>query len=144
MSNPPEDTFQAAFWAAKRALFDASEAAFARHGVRPGQQFILQALWAEDGLTPGEIARRVRLATPTVTKTATRMASAGLVVREPHPSDARLVRIRLTPRGRQLRRAIAAERRRLTDRALAGLSEKSRTLLVRCLQQIRLNLVEGA
>jgi hypothetical protein len=33
----PED-FQAAFWAAKRAIATASEAAFGRHGVRAGQQ----------------------------------------------------------------------------------------------------------
>src|SRR5580692_7637247 len=61
--------------------------AFARHGVHEGQQFVLRSLWAEDGLTPGEVARRLGLATPTVTRATTRMEAAGLLRREPHPSD---------------------------------------------------------
>ena len=93
------DEFQAAFWAAKRAMAEAAEAAFQRHGVRSGQQWILRCLWAEDGLSPGEIARRLDLATPTVTKAATRMEAAGLLTRHGHPADARLVRLCLTDRG---------------------------------------------
>src|SRR6266508_4474019 len=103
------DQFQAVFWAAKRAMKEASDAAYGRHGVRNGQQFILMSLWHEDGLTPGEIARRLGLATPTVTKAATRMEAAGLVVRRPHPSDARLVRIHLSDRGRHLQKVLAEE-----------------------------------
>jgi len=49
--------FQTAFWATKHALAAATAAAFSRHGVHQGQQFILRQLWAEDGQTPGEIAR---------------------------------------------------------------------------------------
>ena len=39
-----------------------TSAAFSRRGVHEGQQFILRRLWAEDGLTRGEIARRLGLA----------------------------------------------------------------------------------
>ena len=64
-----------------------------RHGVRVGQHIVLTVLWEQDGLTPGEIARRLGSATPTVVNTATRMEEAGLVVRRPDPADARLVRL---------------------------------------------------
>ncbi|HEX6676170.1 MAG TPA: MarR family transcriptional regulator [Actinomycetes bacterium] len=137
------DQFQAVFWAAKRAMKEASDAAYGRHGVRNGQQFILMALWHEDGLTPGEIARRLGLATPTVTKAATRMEAAGLVVRRPHPSDARLVRIHLTDRGRNLQKVLDDEMRRLSERALASLSEQERASFVRLLDQLHRNLVRG-
>jgi DNA-binding MarR family transcriptional regulator len=50
--------------------------AFGSHGVRAGQQFILRTLWDEDGLTPGEIARRLGLPTPTVTKATALVESA--------------------------------------------------------------------
>src|ERR1700756_248438 len=96
----PGDDFQAAFWSAKHALSMVTATAFSRHGVHEGQQFILRCLWTEDGLTPGEIARRLGLAPPTVTRAATRMEAAGLLRREPHLSDRRLVRLRLTERGR--------------------------------------------
>src|SRR5438094_7202581 len=59
----PAPDFQTAFWATKHALAAATAAAFSRHGVHQGQQFILRQLWAEDGQTPGEIARRLGLAT---------------------------------------------------------------------------------
>jgi DNA-binding MarR family transcriptional regulator len=132
--------FQQAFWAAKRAMAEAAEAAFRRHGVRAGQQFILRCLWDEDGLTPGEIARRLELATPTVTKATARMEAAGLLVRRPHPTDRRLVRLHLTERGRSLRDVIDGEVEQLTERALASLSEPERNHLVRFLRQIRHNL----
>jgi hypothetical protein len=65
MSNDQQlPDFQTAFWAAKHDLAVATAAAFSRHGVHEGQQFILRLLWAEDGLAPGEISRRLGLATP--------------------------------------------------------------------------------
>ncbi|MCP2256794.1 DNA-binding transcriptional regulator, MarR family [Streptoalloteichus tenebrarius] len=134
------DDFQPAFWAAKRALTRAAEAAFARHGVREGQQFVLLTLWREDNLTPGEIARRLGLATPTVTRTTSRMEAAGLVVRRPHPTDARLVLIQLTERGRALQDALNEEVRRLSDRALRGLDDHERQEFVRMLELLRHNL----
>src|SRR6201992_1204769 len=72
----PAVDFQAAFWSAKHALALASATAFSRHGVHEGQQFILRRLWAEDGQTPGEIAKALGLATSTVTRAATRMEAA--------------------------------------------------------------------
>ena len=134
------DDFHAAFWAAKKAMAEAAEAAYRQHGVWPGQQFILQALWDTDGQTPGELAKRLDLATPTVTRTASRMAATGLLRREAHPSDARLVRLCLTDRGRELEDTMAAERLRLTGRALDGLSADEREHLVRLLKKVHLNL----
>lgn len=132
--------FQTAFWTTKRAMFDAGERIFGAHGVRSGQQFVLRCLWDEDGLSPGEVARRLNLATPTVTRTADRLAAAGLLQRERHDTDARLVRLRLTVEGRRLESVIAQEMKRLTEEALAGFSPKERFLLIALLQRIHQNL----
>jgi MarR family transcriptional regulator, organic hydroperoxide resistance regulator len=135
-----DDNFQTAFWEAKRALAMAAEAAYNRHGVRSGQQFILRCLWHTDGQTPGEVAKRLDLATPTVTRAATRMEAAGLLRRAPHPSDARLVRLCLTTKGRALESTIADEMRRLTARALDGLDAAERKALIAALHTVRDNL----
>ena len=132
--------FQTAFWSAKHALAHASAAAFAQHGVHEGQQYVLRCLWRDDGLSPGEIARRLGIATPTVTRAATRMEATGLLRREPHPSDRRLVRLRLTDRGRELEKVIDEQTNQLTERALATLSAAERESLVRALHEIRRNL----
>lgn len=141
---PDEDDFQAAFWNAKRAMMEASEAAFRRHGVRAGQQHILRVLWREDCLTPGEIARRLDLTTATVSKMTSRMQATGLVERRPHPSDGRLVRVCLTERGTALEEVIGEEMGRVTERALGTLGPGQRTELVRYLGEIRRNLEAAA
>ena len=136
----PAVDFQAAFWSAKHALALASATAFSRHGVHEGQQFILRRLWAEDGQTPGEIAKALGLATSTVTRAATRMEAASLLRRQPHESDRRLVRLRLTDRGRALEEVIDREMDQLTERALVSFGPAERTVIVRALQDIKRNL----
>lgn len=140
MSEDPTAAFQPAFWAAKRVLAQASATAFARHGVHEGQQYILARLWAEDGLSPGELARGLGLSTPTVTRAATRMETAGLLRRAPHERDRRLVRLFLTDRGRALEKVIGREIDELNERALATLGEQERATLVRLLGSISRNL----
>jgi MarR family transcriptional regulator for hemolysin len=68
-----------------------------RHGVRVGQNVILEWLWIRDGQTAGELASALGIAAPTVVRSAERMRAAGLLRRRPHESDGRLVRLWLTP-----------------------------------------------
>lgn len=140
MSEDPTKDFQPVFWATKRVLAHASATAFSRHGVYEGQQYVLQCLWAEDGLTPGEVAKRLGLATATVTRATARMEAAGLLRREPHEHDRRLVRLFLTQRGRALETEIAREMDRLSERALSSLDSAERAALVQALHSIRKNL----
>ncbi|MCX4095353.1 MarR family transcriptional regulator [Nocardia sp. alder85J] len=139
-----DDDFQTAFWSAKHALAVAAAAAYAEHGVYEGQQFILRCLWAEDGLAPGEVAKRLGLATPTVTRATTRMEAAGLLRREPHPTDRRLVLLHLTERGRELEHRIEEAGALLTERALAGFTAAERVGVLAALRRIEGNLSRGA
>jgi DNA-binding MarR family transcriptional regulator len=110
------------FTQAAKLLREAADEAMSQHGVRVGQHIVLSALWDQDGLTPGEIARRLGIATPTIVNTATRMEEAGLVARQPDPADARLVRLYLTPRGRSVREPVRAARAALERHATASLT----------------------
>jgi DNA-binding MarR family transcriptional regulator len=69
------------------------------------------------------------------------MEAAGLLRREPHPGDRRLVRLLLTERGRSLEGVIAAETDKLTERALATFGPAEREALIRALAAIRRNLI---
>jgi DNA-binding MarR family transcriptional regulator len=68
------------------------------------------------------------------------MEAAGLLRREPHPDDRRVVRLRLTDRGRVLEKVIDAEMEQLTDRALASLSAPERDAFISALELVRRNL----
>jgi MarR family transcriptional regulator, organic hydroperoxide resistance regulator len=124
------------FTRASKLLRAAADDAMSAHGVRVGQNIVLEALWDTDGLTPGQIAQRVGLTTPTVVNTTTRMEGAGLVVRRPDPHDARLVRVHLTEHGLSVRGVIEAERDGLARRATAGLTKDERRHLHTSLQKI--------
>ncbi|KAA1398017.1 MarR family winged helix-turn-helix transcriptional regulator [Aeromicrobium ginsengisoli] len=121
---------------AQKLVSTASDDAMRPHGVRIGQNLILEVLWDEDELTPGELARRLHLAPPTIVKTTTRMEAAGLLERIPDPLDGRLVRLRLTAHGRACQTPIQEARRLLAERATADLTAEERAVLEVALQKI--------
>lgn len=128
--------FLTLFTRASKLMRGAADDAMSRHGVRVGQNLVLEVLWEEDGLTPGELAERLQVATPTVVKSATRMQASGLVTRRRDPDDARLVRLYLTDRGHSVRKAIETERDELVRRATAALTEQERRYVMRALAKI--------
>lgn len=135
------DDLLALFTQAAKLLREATDEAMSRYGVRVGQHIVLAVLWEQDGLTPGEIARRLGTATPTIVNTATRMEEAGLVVRRPDPADARLVRLHLTPRARSVREPVRDARAALEQHATAELTaaelDHLRSSLTKIITQLR-------
>jgi MarR family transcriptional regulator, organic hydroperoxide resistance regulator len=129
------------FTQAAKLLREAADETMNRHGVRVGQHIVLTVLWEQDGLPPGEIARRLGVATPTIVNTATRMEEAGLVVRRPDPADARLVRLYLTARGRAVREPVREARAALEREATATLTaaerDHLRSALVKIIAQLQ-------
>lgn len=121
---------------AHKLLRAAADEAMTEHGVRLGQNLVLEVLWAADGLTPGELAGRLQVTTPTVVNTATRMEKDGLIERRPDPADGRLVRLHLTPKARAAQRPLEEARRQLADHALATLTGEERAVLATALQKI--------
>ena len=136
------DEFLAVLTSVSRAVKAHLESRLLSHGVHAGQQFILESLWREDGLTPGELAHRIGVETPTVTRAAQRMEVTGLVRRIPDPEDARLVRVYLTERGREVQMLLPALLSSATEEVLAGLTQEDRTELVRLLKRMQKNLLE--
>jgi MarR family transcriptional regulator for hemolysin len=134
--------FLTLFTRASKLLRGATDDAMSRHGVRVGQNMLLEVLWERDGLTPGELAERLHVATPTVVKSATRMEGVGLLTRRPDPNDARLVRLYLTKQGRAVRKAIEAERDALDRHATETLTPNERKHLVAALQKIVAQLAD--
>jgi len=58
-------------------------------------------LAADGDLSPGDLARRLRMRSGAITALLDRLAAHGHIEREPHPSDRRKLVIRLTAAGRE-------------------------------------------
>lgn len=135
-----EQAIRETFIRAARLARDRTDKALAAHGVRAGQQFTLRALWDEDGLTPGELARRIGVEKPTIVRSLARMEAAGLVERRPDPVDGRLVRVWLTDRGRALHEIVPALEDEIVERALDGFTGDERRQFAGYLRRLLANL----
>ncbi|MBM9459797.1 MarR family transcriptional regulator [Nocardioides sp. zg-536] len=82
-------------------------------------------------LTVGALAAREQVRPPSMTRTVTTLAEAGLVERLAHPTDGRQVVVRLTDAGKTLIEADRVRRDRWLSRRLAELSAEDRDVLRR-------------
>ena len=117
----------------------ARRAAFAAHGLEPWEFDVLSALRRQGPpyrLSPGALLRATLVTSGTMTNRIARLASGGLVSRQPDPQDKRGVFVVLTDRGRQAADAALADLL-LSERALlAGLDEDQRDELARLLRTL--------
>ena len=109
-------------------------------GLHVGQEMVLIELWREDGLRGGELAERLGVEPPTVTKMLRRLERCGLVIRRRDPEDARSFRAYLTDEGRSLEEPVARCWARVEEKTLAGMSAGERRNLHRLLTKVRANL----
>jgi DNA-binding MarR family transcriptional regulator len=72
-------------------------------GLNSGAELLLAELWREDGIMQSELAERLAVRPPSVTKVVRGLAAQGFVERRVHPDDARISLVFLTRAGRALR-----------------------------------------
>ncbi len=138
-----DTTFFTLFGAVHRTNKEFVDRLLQPYGVRVGQQFILQLLWeTQEDLPIGEIATRLGVETPTITRTVQRMIRQGLVEKYPHSTDGRLVMVRLTERGWELRSILPSVLTKAQEQLLAGLSDVEQALLIRLFRQMLQNIGE--
>lgn len=117
--------------------------AFSDLGIRVGQDMVLLRLWQEDGLTPSELASRLKVEPGTVSKVLSRMEKVDLVTRRRDPEDARSFKVYLTERARALREPVESRWQGVEDRMVEKLSPEERVVLHRLLSRIRDDLSTG-
>ncbi|MFV2087865.1 MarR family winged helix-turn-helix transcriptional regulator [Micromonospora sp. LOL_021] len=110
--------------------------------LHPGQDVLLWVLGQEpEGLTVSEVAARLGVEQPTVTRSLSRLEHGGWFVRKSVPSDRRLTRIVLTDKGRSGVSQIEVAWRTLAETATAGMANDQRATLVELLDKVRGNLL---
>lgn len=109
-------------------------------GLHVGQEMVLIELWEQDGLRGGELAARLGVEPPTVTKMIQRLENCGLLTRRQDPEDARSFRVFLTEDGRSLEGPVTQCWGRIEEKTLSSLDEEEREQLHQLLLKVRTNL----
>ena len=110
----------------------------------PRFDLMAQLYKAEDGMTLGDLSRRMMVSNGNVTGLVERLVADGQVEREAHPQDRRATVVRLTPAGRQAFAAMAAEHEGWVAEAFAGLDAADQAALMRGLARLKVSVREAA
>jgi len=127
-----------------KAHYQRARAMLDEIGLYRGQQFVLCALWEEEGLTHSALADRLHVHPATVTNALKRMERAGFLERRPDPEDQRVSRVYLTDAGRDIRAAVERIWTELERQTFGGFSEDQRETLEAYLERILENLERDA
>lgn len=109
-------------------------------GLYASQEFILFLLWEDDGLSQSQLAARLKLELPTITRSVQRMERAGLVRRRLDEQDTRVSRVYLTDQGRALYEPATQAWKDLDTQTCSHMTEIEQALFRRLLQQALANL----
>lgn len=114
------------------------------HGFYAGQEQIMLALDREDGQTPGQLAGRLGVRPPTITKTINRLQAQGFLDKKASDQDARQAHVFLTDTGRDTIRAIEKSLRKTEKQALKGMDKKDQKTLAKLLARVEANMSDAA
>lgn len=124
-------------------LFDRMLAEADIDAFNGAQGRILYVLWQGDGLTISQLSAQTSLANTTLTSMLGRMEQAGLIQREPSPSDRRALLIRLTDKARALREDYDRTSQRMNEMYYLGFTEAEIRQFESYLQRVLDNLQGG-
>ena len=106
------------------------------YGLTPMQGLVLHALYEEEGLSAGELGKRLGLDSATLSGVLDRMAESGWLIKNVK-EDRRVLNIQLTNRAHQCRDNFIKETERLNHEILSSFSLEERLLLIRMLKDLQ-------
>lgn len=106
------------------------------YGLTPMQGLVLHALYEEEGLSAGELGKRLGLDSATLSGVLDRMAESGWILKNVK-DDRRVLNIRLTDKALSFRDKITNDTEELNQEILSIFSMEERLLLIRMLRDLR-------
>ncbi len=107
------------------------------YGMTPMQALVLHALYEEEGISAGELSKRLALDNATLSGVLDRMAEGGWIVKTPAKDDRRVLNISLTKKSRDHRETFLDDTENLNREVLSSFNDEERRLLIRMLRDLR-------
>jgi MarR family transcriptional regulator, organic hydroperoxide resistance regulator len=105
-------------------------------GLHGGQIFVLNSLWNNDGQSQAELVKQLNVSAPTVYNMVVRLAETGFVEIIKDENDARIMRVYLTDKGREIKSQVFEQWAKLEDQTFANLTEPEKMMFTMLLQKI--------
>jgi DNA-binding MarR family transcriptional regulator len=106
------------------------------HGLTPVQHLILESLWEEEGLSAGDIGKRLVLDSATLSGVLERMSEKNWISKETDDADKRFIRVYLSDKAKQMRRRLVEQREQANEEILGALTLEEKVLLKRLLKSL--------
>ena len=107
------------------------------------QLWVMERLSHQDRCPMNELAHFLKVTRPAATGLVDRLIAQGLVSREGDSRDRRIVRVRLTPKGRRILSDIWEQKRRMLQEVFGRIAPARRQQYLQTLEQVVQILGEG-
>jgi len=108
-----------------------------KYGLTPVQNLVIQALHEEEGLSAGELGKKLLLDNATLSGVMDRLADGGWIVKESADEDKRFLIIRLTPKAKELIGTLFEATEKANEEVMKSLRVEERFLLTRMLKDLQ-------
>lgn len=105
-----------------------------------GQDNLLYRLWLGDGITQMQLCEHLHCEPPTVTNMVRSLEQNGFIYRKKDEQDARVMRIFLTDKGKELEKPVESKWREQQEKLLHSISTEERRVLRQLMQQMESNI----
>ncbi|WNS77778.1 MarR family transcriptional regulator [Domibacillus sp. DTU_2020_1001157_1_SI_ALB_TIR_016] len=105
-----------------------------------GQNNLLWRLWLGDGITQMQLCEHLKCEPPTVTNMVKSLEQNGFIYRKRDEEDARVMRIYLTDKGKELEEPVEFKWKQQQEKLLQSISAEERLILRDLLKRMEKNL----
>ncbi|WP_145325989.1 MarR family winged helix-turn-helix transcriptional regulator [Paenibacillus xylanexedens] len=106
-----------------------------------GQDNLLYRLWLGDGVTQMQLSEHMKCEPPTVTNMVKSLEQNGFIYRKRDVQDARIMRIFLTDKGKELEKPVECKWKEQQEKLLQSISSEDRLILRQLMQQMERNIL---
>lgn len=105
-----------------------------------GQDNLLSRLWLGDGVTQMQLCEHLKCEPPTVTNMVKSLEQNGFIYRKRDEQDARVMRIYLTDKGKELKKPVEFRWQQQQEKLLHSILPEERLLLRELMKRMERNL----
>jgi MarR family transcriptional regulator, organic hydroperoxide resistance regulator len=105
-----------------------------------GQDNLLSRLWLGDGVTQMQLCEHLKCEPPTVTNMVKSLEQNGFIYRKRDEHDARVMRIYLTDKGKELKKPVEFKWKQQQEKLLHSILPEERLLLRELMKRMERNL----